>query len=131
MTKNRRRYIDLKEKIARSRYMCVNLPMSFHGVKCDRCGNKYDYRYAPILVDELFIECAGELGMKAFLCADCMEKQIGGKIKVTQLKPCQISLNYLFCNDLDVDCDGGLEALEAMHSCVDKLISKWENVDES
>lgn len=118
-------------KMIGSRYMCKNLPLSSHAVVCDKCGGRYDYRYAPIIIDELFEQYAGELGKKARLCDSCMEKMNGGKFNISQLKPCQISLNYAFCNDLDVGCEGGAEALEKMHECCDKLIEKYENVDES
>ncbi len=128
---NRRLYIDLKYKIAGSRYMCKNLPMSFYNTVCSKCGKKYDYRYAPIVVDDVYLKCAGRLGKMACLCANCMERANGGKFNIAQLKPCQISINYAFCNDLDVDCEGAEEVLMQMHKVVDRLIDEYENIDES
>ncbi|GAY30973.1 hypothetical protein [Prevotella sp. MGM2] len=97
MNKNEILYKEFKKMVKSSPYFCKNLPVANHSTKCDACGHMYDYRYAPMVTDELWQRFGH--GVK-FMCAHCMEQANNGKLSIVQLQPSLMSINYLFCNDL-------------------------------
>lgn len=115
LSPNQLLYIRLKEAMLKNPSVVTNMAVSQRNTKCDACGKAYDYRRAPIVKDNYWDDIRDYHGVsiRACLCANCMEKALESfsdyEVGDTKFKPyhlkcgAMMTLNYLYCNDLDVD----------------------------
>lgn len=99
MNNNEKLYKEFKKMVKNSPYFCKNLPVANRNTKCDVCGHLYDYRYTPMVTNDIWESFNNGA---EFMCANCMERHNHGKLNINQLAPSLMSVNYLFCNDLEI-----------------------------
>lgn len=102
MNTNEKLYNEFKKMVKHSPYFCKNLPTANRNATCDICGNLYDYRYTPMVTDDTWRSFDNNA---QFMCANCMERFNHGRLNINQLAPSLMSVNYLFCNDLEISND--------------------------
>lgn len=103
MKLNKILYKTIKKIVCSSAYFYNNLPNpNKKSCTCSICGKPFNYRYTPMVIDNLYRHFEGR---PKFVCADCMEKHNGGQLRIKQLKVSLMSVNYMFLNDLQVDND--------------------------
>lgn len=129
MTENEKLYNQFKKMVKNSPYLCKNLPVANRNVRCDVCGEMYDYRYTPMVTNETWTLFGSNV---EYRCAHCMEQANNGKLKIVQLTPCLMSTNYMFCNDLSIDNDKETkERLIQMIDFVEYIINKYDKNDSN
>lgn len=103
MTENETLYTNIKKLIISSPYMVKNLPVANLNTKCVVCGKMHDYKLSPVLKDSEWERLTPVHLHKEIICTDCMERSNNGQFKITQLKECLKSVNYIFCNCISLD----------------------------